>query len=159
MLYACDAKWWDVHGGCAGFAGEKWSSHGGVDSNDKTEVARKYGLNLVHGADAEGFSLDPSVIHFGSNSGFQAINLAILFGAKRIILVGFDMTAGGGRSHFFGDHPSTLIQNRNYERFIPAFVRASKSLPKDIQIINCTPGSALRCFPMSELPDALSRAA
>lgn len=158
MLYSCDAKWWDVHADCDGFAGEKWSSHGGVDSNGKIETAEKHGLNLVGGADAEGFSLDPSVIHFGSNSGFQAINLAILFGAKRILLVGFDMTAGNGKAHFFGDHPPGLIQNRNYERFIPAFNAAAKRLPRGVEIINCTPNSALRCFPMADLIDALSTA-
>ena len=93
VLYACDSEWWDVHGGCPDFAGEKWSSHS-VDAgghNDKREVAKKYGLKLVEGRDRDGFSFDPACIHYGSNSGFQAVNLAILFGAKRIVLVGFDM--------------------------------------------------------------------
>lgn len=110
---------------------------------------------MIAGAHREGFSLDPSVINFGSNSGFQAINLAIAFGAKRIVLVGFDMTASNGGTHFFGNHPKGLIQNANYERFIPAFERAAKKLPSDIKIINCTPNSALRCFPTADLTDVL----
>lgn len=161
VLYACDERWWDVHRGCPDFKGEKWSSHnddkGG--NNHKIAAGERYGLNLVRGVDREGFSFDPSAIHYGSNSGFQAINLAILFGAKQIFLVGFDMKAASDKTHFFGDHPPGLTHNRNYERFIPNFERAAKLLPPEIEIINCTPGSALRCFPMSELPDALSRAA
>lgn len=164
VLYACDEKWWDVHGGCQGFRGEKWSSHGdesgpSAPQNSKTSAADRYGLRLVRGWDREGFSLDSRYIHYGSNSGFQAINLAILFGAKRILLVGFDMTAHSGKKHFFGDHPAGLINNANYERFIPQFERAAKLLPDGIEVINCTKGSSLRCFPMMELSDALSVAA
>lgn len=164
VLYACDEKWWDAHSGCPDFLGEKWSSHGSAPRdgkeghNDKLGCAERYGLNLVQGYDREGFSLDPACIHYGSNSGFQAINLAILFGALRILLVGFDMSARG-KSHFFGEHPEGLIRNSNYERFVPQFERAARRLPSDIEIINCTPGSALRCFPMMDLEDALSLAA
>lgn len=150
VLYACDAKWWDVHGGCRDFAGERWSSHE-AGNNDKLACAERYGLSLVAGAADEGFSLSPERIHYGSNSGFQAINLAILFGATRIALVGFDMHTPAGRKHFFGDHPAGLVNNGNYERFIPAFERAAAKLPAHIRIINCTPGSALRCFPMADL--------
>ena len=158
ILYGCDEKWWDVHAGCPDFTGEKWSCHGDAQHNDKRSAAGRYGLHLVQGVDAEGFSLDPSKIHYGSNSGFQAINLAILFGANRILLVGFDMSARG-KSHFFGEHPPGLIRCNDYERFIPHFERAARRLPPAIEIINCTPGSALRCFPMMDIKDALCVAA
>ena len=151
MLYACDAKWWDVHEGCPEFAGEKWSSHG--DTNDKLETAEKYGLKLVEGHHADTFGTGR--VHYGSNSGFQAINLAILFGARRIILAGFDMHNRSGR-HFFGDHPKGLLNNNRYENFVPAFEYAAKHLPEGIEIVNATPGSAITCFPMVDLADALS---
>lgn len=110
---------------------------------------------MVAGADREGFSLDPSCIHYGSNSGFQGANIGILR-APRVLLVGFDMTASNGGPHFFGDHPKGLTRNSNYERFIPAFNRAAKMLPLNIEIINCTSNSALRCFPKMDLIDALA---
>jgi hypothetical protein len=156
VLYACDAKWWRVHRGVRTFKGEKWSSHD-AENNDKTEVAQRHGLRLIEGHDSEGFSFDPGVIHYGSNSGFQAINLAILFGARRIVLVGFDMSYNG-KSHFFGDHPRGLTRQERYEIFIPQFERAAARLPESIEIINCTPESALHCFPMMDLADALSAA-
>ena len=154
VLYACDPDWWDVHHGCPGFAGEKWSSHDPGNNNDKLAIATRYGLRLVGGRDGEGFSLDPSVINYGSNSGFQAINLAILMGAKRILLVGFDMHTRGPR-HFFGDHPEPLSNYMKFETLVPFFSRAAKLLPPSIEIVNCTPGSALDCFPMMALEEAL----
>lgn len=160
VLYACDAAWWDVHGGCPGFRGEKWSSHSAglmAPQNDKAACQARYGLSLVAGADGPGFSLDPDRIHYGSNSGFQAINLAILFGARTIVLVGFDMR---GRTHFFGRHPLPLNQmdesRPGFERYIRYFVEAATTLPPHVRILNATPGSALTCFPMVTLDDALN---
>ena len=154
VLYACDPDWWEMHQGCSGFMGEKWSSHDPLNNNDKMAVAGRYGLRLVGGRDGEGFSLDPKAIHYGSNSGFQAINLALLFGARRILLVGFDMHSRSGR-HFFGDHPEPLSNYMRFETLVPTFRRAAALLPPDRQIINCTPGSALDCFPFMDLEEAL----
>lgn len=145
VLYACDARWWGVHGHCRGFAGEKWSSHG--RGNEKLREAGLYGLTVVHGDNGKGFSLDPELIHYGGNGGFQAVNLAILFGACRIVLVGFDMHG----SHFFGHHPKPLRNTTNFEKYIKTFEDAAKMLPAHIQIVNGTPGSALKCFPFVDL--------
>lgn len=160
ILYGCDAAWWRHHQGVPDFAGERWSSHGGATQDDKREVAARFGLNLVSGAPGDGFSTDPATIHYGSNSGFQAVNLAgHLLGWKgRILLVGFDMRRVGGRAHFFGEHPKGLRATRTYKSFIDAFRRAAKALPPGVEIVNCTPGSALDCFPVMELADALSAA-
>jgi hypothetical protein len=158
LLYACDAAWWRQHGGCPEFMGEKWSSHGGADHNDKRTAAREYGLRLVQGRAEPGFSFDPSLIHYGDNSGFQAVNVA---GHKigwrgRIALVGFDMRQVGGRRHFFGDHPRGLTNTtKGYGLWPAKFAAAAKTLPETIEIINCTPGSAITCFPMMELADAV----
>lgn len=150
VMYGCDARWWNVHKD--NFPGEKWSSHD-PDTNDKREVADKYGINLVKGRGGSFFSRDPEVICYGDCSGFQAINLAILFGCARIVLVGFDMRYAG-KGHFFGDHPDGLFQNKNYENFLHNFDRAAKVL-EGVEILNATPGSALKAFPMVDLIDIL----
>jgi hypothetical protein len=154
VLYACDEAWWNVHNGCPDFKGEKWSSHGGTEFNDKLACAERFGLNLVSGDHHDTFSTDPAKIHYGSNSGFQGINLAILFGAKRIILVGFDMRVNGKR-HFFGNHPAGLSNSTDYTSWVPQFANAAKRLT-GVEIVNATPGSALTCFKMMGLDDALS---
>lgn len=157
VLYGCDGKFWDRNDGCPGFTGEKWSSHGSPATDDKRRHAAKYGLNLVQGRAGSTFSLSPKLIHYGSNSGFQAINLAILFGATDIVLVGFDMREVEGNPYFFGKHP-TRKQPAPYSRFLPIFAQAAKELPPSIRIINATSNSRLTCFPVKALDDALDNA-
>ena len=157
ILYACDAKWWKHHDGAKSIEAERWSSHNpepGANDN-KTEVAEKYGINLVRGVHNRGFSVDPAVIHYGSNSGFQAINLPILKGATAIALVGFDMRRIEGRAHFFAEHPDGLVKCTDYERFVSNFTQAAKTAP--LPIINWTVGSAIGCFEFASLDDCVRR--
>jgi hypothetical protein len=167
-LYGCNPSWWRHHKDCDGFTGEKWTTHHKDCTNNKLDpdpelktgqsLADAFGLNVVEGKEAPGFSLDPGMIHYGSNSGFQAINLAILFGSKRIVLVGFDMRCVNGKGHFFGDHPGKELRQNNddeYRGFIRFFDTAAKLLPPEISIINATPESALTSFPKVALEVAL----
>ena len=156
VLYGCEGAWWQLYKGVPEFKGEKWASHSAHEgvADDKRQESRDYKLHLIAGDTAEGFSFDPSRIHYGDNSGFQAVNLALLFGCTHIILVGFDMRRVDGRAHFFGEHPQQLNRGTQYERFAKHFERSAKLLPAGIRIINATPGSALTCFPMMDLDDA-----
>lgn len=153
-LYGCEPRWWRFHGDCDGFRGVKWSTHDTVSSaNDKAALADEHGIRIVRGAPGRGYSLDPGLIHYGDNSGFQAINLAILLGAVKIVLVGYDMRHVNGKSHFFGDHPKEHLHQRDeYGSFLPLFEAAPA--PEGVEIINATPGSALTCYPMMGLEDA-----
>jgi hypothetical protein len=156
VLYACDAVWWRERAGAREFAGECWSSigrPGRFRDNDKTREQQQYGLRLIYGQDGRGFSVDPECIHYGSNSGFQAVNLALLFGARRIMLLGFDMQG----SHFFGAHKLPLRNTHSYVNFIRAFDEAAKRLPPGVEIINASPSSALKCFPRLEYDSALAQ--
>jgi hypothetical protein len=152
VLFATDSAWWHFYRGVPAFKGERWSSHG--TSNDKQDVALAYGIKCIAGKQGAEFSTSPP-INYGSNSLFQAINLAILFGAPRIILVGANMQPVGGKTHFFGEHPKGL-RNANPIRFKTYFDQAAKKLPPGVTIINATPDSALNCFPKMDLADALT---
>ena len=72
-------------------------------------------------------------------------------------MIGFDMHG----THFFGEHESPLRswdrqkQQQIFARWIEGFRIASERLPPDIRIINATPGSALTCFPIMTLQEAL----
>lgn len=149
ILYACDYEWWAVHAEATkGFKGERWTSH------DKSREDPPEGLRIVPGIHSLDFAFDGDAIAYGNNSGFQAVNLAFMWGASEVYLVGFDMRAVKGKAHFFGDHPKPLRNARAYASFINAFTHAAKALPPDRKIFNCTPGSALRCFPFAEnIPD------
>ena len=159
VLYACDEAWWSVHPMAArGFGGEKWTSHSLKPKNDKSALPAQFGVRVVRGEDRPGFSRDPGLIHYGNNSGFQAVNLAILFGADPIVLVGFDMRAVDGRRHFFGSHKAPLSDVGKFGIWIAHFTAAAAMLGGWPRIINSTPGSALGCFPMMPLAEALEMA-
>lgn len=163
-LYACDSPWWQHHHGCHDFPGQKWTQAYGVlaarrdpaSARRQLNVIEKYDLLSVCGAFAKGLSLCPSLIHYGGNSGFQALNLAVHFGAKRIVLLGFDMRPSGGKSHWFGNHPPGLQRHSPYTEFISAFEGAVDDLTRaGVEVINCTPHSALQSFPHRALKDVL----
>jgi len=156
-LYACDARWWQTHGEqvVREFRGKRWT-HQNLDCADKeqTDAAAKFGIELVVGKAGNGLG-DP-VMHFGDNSGYQAINLAYLWGANRIILLGYDMQRTGGKSHFFGDHPPGLNVGSDYSDWCRKFDKLADDLKaKGVEVINCSRDTALQCFPRMPLADVL----
>lgn len=151
-LYAADIKWWRHHNGCPNFKGEKLICTYGdrKEMKIRESLCKEYGLKFINGRKGSGFSLDPEYIHYGTNSGFQAVNVAIQRLFCPILLLGFDMYG----THFFGEHPKPLRETKKYDRFIDYFHQA-KRLNPEINIINCTPHSRLQSFPMLGLEEAL----
>lgn len=154
LLYACDARWWDTHAGVPAFAGERWTQ----DTNKGVEAGRRWGLNVVRSERTDRPLLDGDAIGQGFNSGFQAVNLAALMGADRIVLVGFDMgLAEDGTSHFFGDHPGKLNVLSPYAMFIAAFEAAAPCYAEaGVEVLNASRRTALKCFPLIPLERVLA---
>ena len=93
------------------------------------------------------------------NSGAGAINLAYHFGARRILLIGMDMKPGAnGEKHWHPDHPKPMVQGQQFEEWrLKMGVLAKDLAAEGVTVINCTPGSALTCFPMSDLEQELAK--
>jgi hypothetical protein len=149
-MYACDLHWWDVYAGelKRDFAGELWTQD--------EKAAKKYGLHRMPGVSQVG--LGREMIHFGNNSGYQAINLAYLFGATRIILLGFDMKVEAGKIHFFGQHPyhgkNQGPDNGVMERWRRNFVQLAQDLVDEgVEVINATRSTALKTFSIKTLEE------
>ena len=141
VLYACDPAWWEHHIVAVrrDFPGELWTQD--------RETAQKHGLNWIQGHHNPGLSDNPDYIHYNSNSGAQALNLAVLWGAKRLVLVGFDMKTDGPRRHWFGNHPGTLDKASDYPDWVRKFALIAQDLKKmGVECINCSMDSALDCF-------------
>jgi hypothetical protein len=149
VLYAADGHWWDWHNGAKSFKGRRITQ-------DK-EAAERYGLEYVRGVDADGISRNPEYIHTGANSGIQAINLASCqFNAKRILLLGFDMQATGGKTHWHGKHPGEESDYSPWHKWLRRYeVVAKDALEIGVEIINCTRETALTCFPRAPLLSSL----
>ena len=116
-------------------------------------------LKLIRSGKMGGLSEDPTTVNLGNNSGFQAINLAFHLGAGRIVLLGFDMRwHGSGPSivtHWHGGHPRSQVATV-FTRMIPAFDTIRKPLERHgVEVVNATPDSALKTWPMVQLADEL----
>ena len=132
----------------ASCAGEFWSASMAAHERFKT--------HYVKGIPRPGFG--ERVVHLNGNSGAQAINLAMVFGSRRVLLVGFDMKAGAdGRAHWFGQHPPHLVQMQLYREWMHHLGKAVPDADKrGVAIINCTPGSALDVFRRGDLLEELN---
>lgn len=154
VLYACDGKWWEKNNGVPAFQGIKVSQ-------DKRACRLFSDVNYVQlvNRSEELITDRPGCIASGSraggNSGFQALNLTVQFGAKRILLVGFDMHG----EHWHGRHPSGLNNPspQNFQDWRLAFDRAAPSFAAvGVDVINCSPVSVLQGFRKMDLGEALA---
>jgi hypothetical protein len=95
------------------------------------------------------YSRDPQLVG-GLDAGATAINLAALFGAKEIILLGLDMC--GGR--WVKGHPLPVIPPWHFQLHLEGLAKMAPELAKDgIRVVNCSPISAIPDFekrPLSE---------
>lgn len=153
LLYACDLKWWHLHieQVRATFAGEKWTQD--------PRAAADYGLNFVASKlTLPGLTRNRALLHGGGNSGYQAINLAYLFGAKRIVLVGFDCQLGpGAEQHWFGSYPKPLSRATPFSLWIERFGPLANDLKAEgVDVVNSSKRTALACFQTVPLEDALA---
>jgi len=154
VLYFCDCKWWQWH-----------AKHlGGWDRPIVRLDGGKYDfgdprIKVMRNVDTGGLCEQRDGLMTGRDSGYQAMNLAVHLGAKRIVLLGMDMQAhvspNGVRTHWFGDHPGGTSSSV-YDSMLPWFDTLVKPLQKrGVEVINATPGSRIRCFPMRNIQDAL----
>ena len=146
--YACDGKWWRQWGDDFRQVCPELSSW-----TQDAQMAQQYKLQHSPGKHNKGFSLEPNLIHFGSNSGYQALNIAFLMGGCKFILVGYNMQAVDNKKHFFGDHPPGLNSNSPYANFAKNYATIQPEIRE--LVINCTENSALTCFEKADLEETL----
>jgi hypothetical protein len=147
--YACDRLWWDYyyHDVRAKFFGQLWTSRAA------DEEPRPYAdVHEFSSEDAPGLCREPGKVHQGRTSLFQAINMAFHFCKRRIVLLGADMR---GNSHWHGNHPAHLAQF-DPRVCLPYFPRLALDLSElGVDVVNCTPDSALTCFRKADLRETI----
>jgi hypothetical protein len=158
VLYFADHKWWVWHrdGVEKSWAWAKFA---------KAEVAKAFAefkgqmVSIRHNPQAkdgrvfflrndgtEGLCESPTGIRTGNNSGYQALNIAFLSGAKRILLLGYDMTFDGKRSHSHNGHVQHT-QESAYHAYAKRFNTMQIQLnAKGVEVINCSHSSKINCF-------------
>lgn len=131
-LASTDGKWWKAHPEALEFAGRKFTA----------------APSFVQLDGVERMPVDTA-----TNSGLLGLMVAVKLGATRVLLCGLDMHSPG--QHFFGRHPSPLrhSEQRHLELHKRQFAQYK---PRGVEIINCTPGSALQAYPMGNLETELA---
>ncbi len=159
--YFCDAKWWQQqHAANRRTQDGVYSFHDAIyklnwfsGSSDFTDHPQVHALRLTG---QSGHEDAPDGLRHGSNSGYQAIELATKLGAKRVVLLGYDMRADGGRSHWHDEPRQRDFADVAARSMLPHFASLVEPLKAlGVEVVNATPGSAITCFPKASLEDAL----
>lgn len=154
------APWADVLYSCGSDHGQWWQRHGDQLTDYKglrytlDPKASKW-ASVLKNTGITGLETKRNGLRTGKNSGYQAINVAVHLGASRILLLGYDMAPDAqGRDHFFGAHwHGSRPPFSAFRDLFPTIVKPLRAA--GVTVVNCTPGSALTCFPMMPLRDAL----
>lgn len=152
VLFAGDLPWWREYAPAvraSGFLGELWTQ--------SRPAAEAYRLRYVQAVNAKGLCRAAGRLHSGGSSGYMAINLAWHFGAREMILVGFDCTNTGGAMHWFGDHPDTLPRMGPYRTWQEYFPLLAKDLEADGVDVVIAGSSALSCWRLVDLKEHVGR--
>lgn len=161
VMHACNKEfyplWWNV---IKDKPLDKWCTRPEMENWD--------GVNYIEERWVDGLSREAHWISAHHGTGPQLVNIAYLYGCTKLLLVGWDMRFYGKsgprsfeRRRYLGEDPLT---ENHWPRTGPngemeGLIREMETIhPEDygIQIINCTPESSLKCFPMGDLARALA---
>ncbi len=137
-----DSKWWKEHK-------ERLEQFKGAVFTNVPQLQKDTTPWLwIMGREQRGLS--HTALGWNNNTGAGAVNLALLLGAKKVFLLGFDMhLSKNGKPNW---HNQLLDKpNKNvYLKFIKGFGRLAKDLPEKFpgsEIFNVTDDSSLNLFP------------
>jgi hypothetical protein len=155
VLHACNYQFWDYYWSeVKDLPCHKWTTR--PELKDKLD-----GLNYIEERWIEGLSTNKAYIAAHHGTGPQLVNLAYHYGVKQMILIGWDMRHKGKR-HYFGEYPQELqhfTRNLGPNGELLGLIKEMETIhPEryDIEIINCTPGSAMTCFPPMDIDECLT---
>lgn len=151
IVYGSDSPFWSTYPEMLSHPGEKVC----VEQRMGMYPNVPQGVKVLRNLGLEGLSKGGG-IYVGDNSGYAAINLAAAAGAKRILLLGMDMQGG----HWHGPHQGLgNPQPHQFQRWMRRMNRLAVWLKEaGIEVINCSPVSALECFRKMDLVDAIADA-
>lgn len=156
VLYAADPAWWNLVGRRIAFEGLRVCPMPRAQAFDPR--VRTVSLVLDGGEPSTRMQFGPGgEIGHGCNSGFQAANLAVQFGARRLVLIGFDFKYGPREApHHHGEHVKglrnpTAWQLAQWGAILNA--QADTLCEHGVEVVNASPVSALTAFPQREVQD------
>jgi hypothetical protein len=166
MVFFGDSKFYERHKkGMAAFPGLKITCHPKLSNISWVKYLSKDPRK------SQGISFRPQHIAWNCNSGAAAISVAANAGAKRIILLGFDMSLGEDKSRhwhrLYKVTPLPTVNGRRrdgravalpYKRHLAGFPQiASDAKARRIEIINASPTSSITVFPKCTVKELIDK--
>lgn len=157
VIFYADTRWWGWNGKeiALDFPGRVISTCSASQAFLDPRVCRMGRCYRFTEEGGAALSHDPTLLA-GPDSGYMAMNLAYLFGAKRVVLLGFDMGFVNGEAHWHKDHEVPTPESNYTDLFAPRYPALVKALKEvGVEVIRCTP-SRLDYIPEVPLQAALA---
>lgn len=148
IWYAADWQFWHAY---QEQAAQSQALKVTADTNAMPHGVVDLFLDTKNGAKAKEYAKGYAVS--GGHSGFQALQVAIFCGATRICLVGYDCKPKGNATNYFGRKPQHLHRDSSYKLWPQCY--QDLKLPDGVEVINCTPDSAIKAYPYKEISEVL----
>ena len=149
LCFFSDAQWF--------YAMErKLESFAGRVVTHSADIPRDHPWVSVVGKRDDGLHRD--ALGYGGNSGCSAINLALLLGAKRVFLLGFDLKLGNAAQMNWHQHRVEPANADVFPKFLEGFQAIARDLPRvfpGCSIINLSSATALSVFPTQPVDSIL----
>lgn len=153
VLYSSDPGWWAKHRYMRDFPGPRVTVDR-VKWHKGRTLPTEHGLIVLRNTGKSGIEFEPDGLRTAINSGGAAINYAVHLGAKRIVLLGYDMGPWNRRQHFHETHAG--MSASAYDVFIKLIGTMAAPLAQaGIDVVNCSRRTRLTCFRCAPLTEAL----
>lgn len=154
VLFFADGRWWrekQLRPGIGDFAGLIVTSAQEIGDPRVTRITK---IDPKHG-----FAEQPHQVALARSSTTGAINLAIHFGAARIVLLGVDAKPGtDGRRHNHGLKWPWPARDGCWRDQVREFAAVAPSaLRMGVEIVNANPDSAVTCWPRFPFEECLEK--
>ena len=95
-------------------------------------------------------------LRHGNNSGHAALNLAHQLGARRIVLLGYDMYIDPDRDHWHDGYKIPMKDRTLRDKMCPFFLEIARELADEgVEVLNASEFSRIRCWPRLPLDKVL----
>lgn len=158
VLFFCDKTFWVWHA-----LNKDFQNFKGTKVTLSNEIGQP-DINVMNLGMTEGLSFHQDTLRTGGNSGYMQINLAFLYGCKRVILLGYEMQpliikhengTMEEKIHWFGDHPQKTPA-AFFQHVKGHFASMIPDLEANgLEVINCSTNTAIDCFLIKPLREVL----
>ena len=142
-----DMKWWNWHR-------DRLRKYWGMVVTCNPKMKDWARIKVLLRGKSQGIETRPNYVAWNRNSGSSAINLAYHFGAKKIVLLGFDMRRIDGKKNWHNEHKER--EHNPFARHMMSMPTIRKELQDlGVELINATKDSAITCLPYLSLEEVV----